>query len=100
MTVPLGLLQTWLKRQLAEPARVWFEDQMGHLSPSSTDRELYMALGMVPRKLGKDDLALLPSDLEQAGAAGPQQDRDPRGLIDGKPARIPTRPGCPSLFQI
>ena len=86
MTVPLGLLEMWLKRQLAEPARVWFEDQMGHLSPSSTDRELYMALGMVPRKLGKDDLALLTSDLEDAGSARPGW--DPSGLSIDQAARI------------
>ena len=39
MTVPLDLLQLWLARQLAEPARDWFEQQMAALSPETTDRE-------------------------------------------------------------
>ncbi|MEL6962981.1 MAG: EboA domain-containing protein [Pseudomonadota bacterium] len=86
MAVPLGLLEMWLKRQLVEPARAWFEDQIAKLSPESADRDLYLALGMVPRKLGKDDLALLPSDLEQAGAARPGW--DPSGLSIDQAARI------------
>ncbi len=86
MTVPLDLLQLWLTRQLAEPARRWFEQQMAALSPDAGDRELYLALGLVPRKLGKDDLALLPADVEQAGAARPGW--DPSGLSVDQAARI------------
>ncbi|MDH3659467.1 MAG: EboA domain-containing protein [Alphaproteobacteria bacterium] len=86
MTVPLDLLQLWLARQLATPARAWFEQQMSTLSPEATDRALYMALGLAPRKLGKDDLALLPADLEQAGAARPGW--DPSGLSVDQAARI------------
>lgn len=86
MTVPLDLLQLWLTRQLAEPARAWFEQQMAALSPGSTDRELYMALGLVPRKLGKDDLALLPADIEQANEA--RAGWDPSGLSVDQAARI------------
>jgi hypothetical protein len=52
----------------------------------ATDRELYLALGLIPRKLGKDDLALLPADLEQAGAARPGW--DPSGLSVDQAARI------------
>jgi len=86
VTVPLDLLQTWLKRQLDEPARIWFEEQMVALSSTASDRTLYLALGLVPRKLGKDDLALQPSDIEQAGAARPGW--DPRGLSVDQAARI------------
>ncbi|MGI9420828.1 MAG: EboA domain-containing protein [Geminicoccaceae bacterium] len=86
MTVPLDLLQLWLTRQLPSPAKAWFEEQMAALSPEAGDRELYMALGLVPRKLGKDDLALLPNDLEQANAARPGW--DPSGLSIDQAARI------------
>lgn len=86
MTVPLDLLEIWLKRQLAEPARTWFQEQMGKLSGDAPDRDLYMALGLVPRKLGKDDLALQPADIEQANAARPGW--DPCGLSVDQAARI------------
>ena len=86
MTVPLDLLQLWLTRQLAEPARLWFKKQMTTLSPDAADRELYMALGLVPRKLGKEDLALLPSDIVQAGNARPGW--DPSDLSVDQAARI------------
>ena len=86
MTVPSDLLQLWLTRQLAEPARTWFEQQMSALSPEVTDRVLYVALGLAPRKLGKDDLALQPADLEQADAARPGW--DPSGLSVDQAARI------------
>ena len=86
MTVPLDLLEMWLKRQLAEPAKDWFDKQMSALSGDAPDRDLYLALGLVPRKLGKDDLVLLPADLEQANAARPGW--DPRGLSVDQAARI------------
>jgi hypothetical protein len=59
---------------------------MAALSPESGDRELHLALGLAPRKLGKDDLALLPADLEQANAARPGW--DPVGLSVDQAARI------------
>ena len=86
VTVPLDLLQLWLTRQLPEPARDWFERQMSALSGDAPERDLYLALGLVPRKLGKDDLALLPADLEQANAARPGW--DPSGLSVDQAARI------------
>ena len=86
MTVPLDLLQNWLKRQLAEPERAWFEQQMRALHQDSDDKALYLALGFVPRKLGKDDLALQPTDLEQANEARPGW--DPSGLSVDQAARI------------
>ena len=86
VTVPLDLLQLWLTRQLAEPARAWFEQQMSTLSTEAADRDLYLALGLVPRKLNKDDLALQPADLEQANAARPGW--DPSGLSVDQAARI------------
>lgn len=86
MTAPLDLLVVWLTRQLAEPERVWFEQQMELLSPDIGDRNLYLALGLVPRRLGKDDLALGSADLQQANEA--RAGWDPSGLSVDQAARI------------
>lgn len=86
MTTPKDLLITWLRRQLEEPARQWLDEQLEKLGPSSPDRDLYVAIGMAPRRLGKDDLALSGSDLEQAEAA--RSGWDPRGLSLDEAARI------------
>lgn len=84
--MPLDLLKLWLTRQLAEPERLWFEERMAALAGGGSERDLYLALGLVPRKLGKDDLALMPSDVDQANAARPGW--DPRGLSIDQAARI------------
>ena len=86
MSTPRDLLTTWLKRQLAGPARAWLEGELARLGPGTPEKDLYIALGMAPRKLGRADLALGPSDLEQAEAARPGW--DPRGLSVDQAARI------------
>jgi hypothetical protein len=48
--------------------------------------EAYLALGLVPRKLGKADLDLRPSDLDAAGQA--RSGWDPRGWSVDQAARI------------
>ncbi len=86
LSQPKDLLCVWLRRQLAEPARTWFEEQQAKLAGGASERDLYLALGYVPRKLGKDDLALQPGDLDQAAAARPGW--DPRGLSVDQAARL------------
>ena len=66
------LLLVWLTRQLSEPARGWLDEQLGRLP--GQDRDLYVALGMAPRKLGKADLALGAADLADAARARPGWD--------------------------
>jgi hypothetical protein len=83
---PRDLLAVWLRRQLPEPARAWLDQQLERLGDEASDRELYVAIGLVPRKLGKADLALLPSDLEQAQVARPGW--DPRGWSVDEAARV------------
>jgi hypothetical protein len=61
------LLLAWLTRQLTEPAQAWLREQLDKLP--GQDRDLYVALGMAPRKLGKADLALSPADLADAERA-------------------------------
>jgi hypothetical protein len=83
---PHHLLLVWLRRQLPEPARQWLDEQLGRLGEEASDRNLYVAIGLVPRKLGKADLALLPSDLEQARDA--RSGWAPRGWSIDEAARI------------
>jgi hypothetical protein len=83
---PEDLLLTWLRRQLPEPGRVWLDEQLARLDGEVPERDLYVALGLVPRRLGKADLALLDGDLAQADAARPGW--DPRGLSVDQATRI------------
>ena len=83
---PRELLVIWLQRQLAQPARRWLDEQLERLGEEASDRDLYVAIGLVPRKLGKADLTLLEPDLEQAHAVRPGW--DPRGWSVDEAARI------------
>jgi hypothetical protein len=83
---PIDLLQQWLLRQLPEPDGQWLREQIAMLQADPSDRTLHIALGMVPRKLGKGDLELQPADLEAARAA--RTGWDPRGWSVDQAARI------------
>ena len=83
---PSELIRGWLRRQLPEPAEQWLDAQLAKLAEEPSERNLQIALGMAPRRLGKDDLALSPGDLAAAATARPGW--DPRGWsVDGA-ARI------------
>jgi hypothetical protein len=86
VTTPKHLLTGWLRRQLEEPARQWLDEQLETLGPRSLERDLYVAIGMAPRRLGKNDLVLSDPDLEQAQAV--RSGWDPRGLSLDEAARI------------
>jgi len=83
---PADHLSRWLRRQLPEAASVWLEEQLAKLASDGADRDLYVALGFVPRKLGRIDLELTEADLEQAQAA--RAGWDPRGWSVDQAARI------------
>jgi hypothetical protein len=85
-STPRELLRRWLDRQLPEPARAWFDEQLGKLGGEVRDRDLYLALGLVPRKLGKADLDL--GDLDLRDAAQARAGWDPRGWSVDQAARI------------
>ena len=85
---PTGLLQGWLDRQLPEPGAAWLREQLGRLGDEARERDLYLALGLVPRRLGKADLALGDADLAAAAQARPGW--DPRGWSVDQAARILT----------
>ncbi len=83
---PSALLRGWLERQLPEAAFDWLAGQLEALQQESSDRKLHIALGMIPRRLGKDDLALSEADLKAAETARPGW--DPRGWSVDEAARI------------
>lgn len=82
---PSGLLHEWLRRQLPPDGLAWLEAQLPRVRDGG-DRELQIALGMAPRRLGKDDLALTEADPARAAAARPGW--DPRGWSVDQAARI------------
>ena len=83
---PGELLRGWLDRQLPEAGSAWLAEQLDRLAGEVRDRDLYVALGLVPRKLGKADLELSDADLQAALRARPGW--DPRGWSVDQAARV------------
>jgi hypothetical protein len=83
---PKHLLQIWLHRQLPDTGSAWLDEQLGKLAGEVGDRDLYIVLGLVPRRLGKADLELNDADLEAADQARPGW--DPRGWSVDQATRI------------
>jgi len=68
---PLDLMKGWLQRQLPDDAWNWVADAADALSVGAADRDLYLAVSLVPRKIGKADLELTVSDFAAADQARP-----------------------------
>jgi hypothetical protein len=83
---PGALLQRWLEGQLPDPGATWLREQLGTPADEVRDRDLYLALGLVPRRLGKADLELSDADLAAAAQARPGW--DPRGWSVDQAARV------------
>jgi len=66
---PSKLLRNWIARQLPEAANSWFGDQLKKLESDGSKQAFDIVFGMIPRKLGKDDLALDAANLADAQAA-------------------------------
>jgi hypothetical protein len=81
-----ALLRDWLRRQLTREQNAWLDGQGTTLEREPTDTNLDIALGMVPRRLGKADLALAQADL--AAASGAIAGWSPRGWTVADAARI------------
>lgn len=81
---PFDLIGMWLGRQLAGDALSWFEGQLEKVA--TNDRDLYLSIGLVPRKLGKADLALGADDLASAEDARPGW--NPAGWSVDQAARV------------
>ena len=83
---PRELLARWLSRQLPTDATVWLEKSAAQVESSGRDADVYLAVSLVTRKVGKADLALSESDLRDAKAARPGW--DPRGWSADQAARV------------
>lgn len=81
---PLGLITRWLGRQIDDEAASWLDAQLARAAEG--DRDLYLGVGLAPRKLGKADLALEAGDLSAADEVRPSW--NPRGWSVDQAARI------------
>jgi hypothetical protein len=69
--VASSLLREWLFRKLDQDSRSWIETQFAAQAGKSTDESLYIAFGLVPRRVGKGLLDVSPGDLDAAHGALP-----------------------------
>ncbi len=83
----LELMQGWLRRQLPGEQWQWLTSRNA-AGPATAEKDLFITLGLIPRKLGKADLALTPDDLAAAETVRPGW--NPEGWsVDGT-ARVAT----------
>jgi hypothetical protein len=66
---PLELLNHWLQRQLTSEAWNWLSQTVDKLVSDAADRDLYLAVSLVPRKTGKSDLVLSADHFKAADTA-------------------------------
>ena len=83
---PRELLSRWLARQLPAEAEPWLAQSATQIQSSGKDADLYLAVSLVTRKLGKADLVLSDADLRDANAARPGW--DPRDWSADQAARV------------
>jgi len=62
-------LGRWLDARLDPVARRWLDERLEALERSNSERELHVTLGMIPRKLGRGELALDAGELAAAWRA-------------------------------
>jgi hypothetical protein len=82
----MGLLDAWLAWRLTTEQKVWLKDQIARIGGEQSGTTLAMAIGLVPRKLGKADLALDATEIEAATKLRPGL--DPSGWSVDQAARI------------
>lgn len=68
---PRALLRRWLEAAAAPEALAWLDAATEKLAAGAPDRDLYLAVSLAPRKLGKADLPLDEAALAAAEAARP-----------------------------
>jgi hypothetical protein len=71
---PRELLQQWLQQRLPREASAWSFDAAQRIQAASGDGDLFRAVSLVTRKIGKADLAPSGEDLRAAGTARPGWD--------------------------
>ena len=83
---PVQALEQWLIARLPGDAAQWVKSSAQWLRDGGGDKDLYMSVSLVPRKIGKADLGLSAAELGQATAARPGW--DPREWSLDQAARI------------
>jgi hypothetical protein len=83
---PRELLVRWLARQLPSEAIAWLEKSSAQIRAAGKDADLYMAVSLAARKVGKADVTLSEADMRDAEAARPGW--DPRGWSADQAARV------------
>jgi hypothetical protein len=71
---PLLALEDWLGKRLREPDAAWLRETGQRLRSATGDKELYLAMGLAPRRVGKADLSPTPAEQAQAQMARPGWD--------------------------
>jgi len=66
---PERVLESWLRARLPAPALAWLQEQAAKLGTDTGDAGLYMAVSLVARKIGKDDLNATPEERRAADRA-------------------------------
>jgi hypothetical protein len=82
---PVALLEQWLKARVPNDAAAWLDKTAQSLRQGS-DRDFYIAISLVSRKIGKSDLNLSPAEMAQADKARPGW--DPRDWSLDQAARV------------
>jgi hypothetical protein len=81
-----ALLNGWLAARLDEVQRHWLDGQIARVEAARGGPALAVAIGLIPRKLGKADLAPSMAEVNQARRLRP--DLDPSGWSVDQTARI------------
>ena len=89
-----SLLQEWLFQRLDASAKAWLASQISLLASDHGDSSLHIALGLVPRRLGKGPLQLSAAELAAAGRCIEGWDPGDWSLTDA--ARILLLSGLPA----
>ncbi len=83
---PVELLESWLVTRVPDPARTWLREAVARLRAGATERDLYLLVSQVARRVGKAPLALADNELRAATASRPGW--DPRDWTADNAARV------------
>jgi hypothetical protein len=79
---PAELLHRWLTARLAPDGAAWLESATARVRGAQGDREMFLAIGEAPRRVGRDPLAPTATELLEATSSRPGW--DPRDwTLDG-----------------
>ncbi|MHB8267933.1 EboA domain-containing protein [Bradyrhizobium sp.] len=70
----LKLADEWISQKTDDRGIAWFRGAVRDVTHAANERALGIAVGLVPRRLGKADLALPAAELARAGALRPGLD--------------------------